>query len=286
MYCVHGLFIFAVMQLLKRIFDFYIHASIHVSLAVLSLVLMTNHMFDKPFDLPMACFAFSGTIFGYNFVKYEMYFRTKLPIRKKLMSIVILSLLAFLASVYFFFCLKFKTQVTAVVFFGLTFLYTVPVFSSKKNMRNWTGIKIYIVAFCWSGVTTLLPMMNFDIEAYQDILIKFCQRFLLVIVLILIFEIIDLKDDDPKLFTVPQRIGIARTKWLGFLLLVPFYFLEFFKTEIQKDQLIVNVVLVVVTSSFLYFADENRSRYYTTFWVESTPIFWLLLLIGFQLLSQ
>ena len=268
------------MQLLKTIFNFYIHASIHVSMSVLAMVLMTNHMFMKPFDLSMAGFAFFGTLFGYNFIKYEVYFREKSPIRKQLTGIVILSLGALLASAYFFFYLEFKTQVTAVVFFGLTFLYTVPVFSTKKNMRNWSGIKIYIVAFCWAGVTTLLPMMNFGIETYQDVFIKFCQRFLLVIVLILIFEIIDSKDDDPTLFTVPQKIGIAKTKWLGFLLLIPFYFLEFFKIEVDSIQLIVNVILVVVTAGFLFFANENRSRYYTSFWVESIPIFWLGLIVS------
>lgn len=270
------------MQILKRLFDFYIHASIHVSVAVLALVLMTNHMFQQAFDLPMAGFAFFGTLFGYNFIKYEVFFREKLPFRKSLMPILIVSIFSLFAGAYCFFCLKFKTQITSVVFFGLTFLYTVPIFSSKTNLRNWTGIKIYIVAFCWAGVTTLLPMMNFGIEPYQDIFIKFWQRFLLVIVLILIFEIIDLKDDDPKLFTVPQKIGVNKTKYLGFMLLIPFYFLEFFKTSVGSIQLMVNVILVLVTASFLYFADENRNRYYTAFWVESIPIFWLAMLIGFQ----
>lgn len=276
------MFIFVPMHILKRLFDFYIHASIHVSVAVLALVLMTNHMFQQAFDLPMAGFAFFGTLFGYNFIKYEVFFREKLPFRKSLIPILIVSIFSLFAGVYCFFCLKFKTQITSVVFFGLTFLYTVPIFSSKTNLRNWTGIKIYIVAFCWAGVTTLLPMINFGIELYQDIFIKFCQRFLLVIVLILIFEIIDLKDDDPKLFTVPQRMGVQRTKWLGFLLLIPFYFLEFLKTSVDSVQLTINIILVLVTASFLYFANENRDRYYTTFWVESIPIFWLTLLLGFQ----
>lgn len=273
------------MQMLKRLFDFYLHASIHVAFAVLALVLMTNHMFQQSFDLPMAGFAFFGTLFGYNFIKYEVYFRQKLPVRKALTLVLILSLFAVLASAYFFFLLEFKTQVAAIAFFGLTFLYTVPIFSSKTNMRNWSGIKIYIVALCWAGVTTLLPMMNFGIEQYQDSFIKFWQRFFLVIVLILIFEIIDLKDDDPSLFTVPQKIGVEKTKWLGFLLLIPFYFLEFFKTSVDENQLIVNVILVFVTAVFLLFANENRSRYYTTFWVESIPVFWLGLVIGFQLFS-
>ena len=282
MCCVVGLFIFVVMQVLKKLLDFYIHGSIHVSVSVLCLVLMTNHMFSQPFDFDMAGFAFFGTLFGYNFIKYEVFFHEKLPFRKALTPILIVSIFSLFAGAYCFFCLKFKTQITSAVFFGLTFLYTVPIFSSKTNLRNWTGIKIYIVAFCWAGVTTLLPMINFGIESYQDILIKFVQRFLLIVVLVLIFEIIDSKDDDPNLFTVPQIMGIQKTKWLGYLLLIPFYFLEFFKTSLDSNQLVINVILIAITSGFLFFAHENRTRYYTTFWVESIPIFWLGLVLGMQ----
>ena len=273
------MFIFVVMRLIKQIFDFYIQASIHVSFTALALVFMTNHMFNQRFDLAVAGFTFSGTLFGYNFIKYEVYFRQKLPLRKSLSPILILSLLAFIASGYFFFKLEEQTQIAAFLFLGMTFLYTVPLFSSQTNMRNWSGIKIYIVALCWAGVTTLLPLLNAGMDFSQDLAIKFSQRFLLIIVLVLIFEIIDLKDDDPSLFTVPQKIGVRKTKWLGVLLLIPFYVLEFFKTSVDDLQLMVNAILVIVTSAFLLFANENRSRYYTTFWVECIPMFWLTLLL-------
>lgn len=263
------------MHAIRRLFDFYINGSIHVAIAVLSLVLMTNHMFQNSFDLPMASFAFFGTIFGYNFIKYEDFFRNKKPLRFELKAIAIVSVISLLASVFFFFCLGNVTQITAIIFFGLTFLYTVPVFSKKKNIRNWSGVKIYIVAICWSGVTTLLPLMNAGTEVFSDVILKCCQRFLLVISLILIFEIIDLKTDDPALKTVPQRIGVAKTKILGILILIPLYFLEFLKSRIDINQLFVNAILVITTALFMLFANENRSKYYTSFWVESIPIFWL-----------
>jgi len=263
------------MQAIRRLFDFYINGSIHVAIAVLSLVLMTNHMFQNSFDLPMAGFAFFGTIFGYNFIKYEDFFRNKKPLRFELKAIAIVSVISLLASIFFFFCLGSVTQITAIIFFGLTFLYTVPVFSKKKNIRNWSGVKIYIVAICWSGVTTLLPLMNAGTEVFSDVILKCCQRFLLVISLILIFEIIDLKTDDPALKTVPQRIGVAKTKILGILILIPLYFLEFLKSTIDINQLFVNAILVITTALFMLFANQNRSKYYTSFWVESIPIFWL-----------
>lgn len=263
------------MQAIRRLFDFYINGSIHVAVAVLSLVLMTNHMFRNDFDLPMAGFAFFGTIFGYNFIKYEDFFRNRKPLRFELKGIAILSVISLLAAIFFFVCLERVTQLIAILFFGLTFLYTVPVFSTKKNIRNWSGVKIYIVALCWSGVTTLLPLLNAGTEVFSDVILKCCQRFLLVISLILIFEIIDLKTDDPALKTVPQRIGVARTKILGVLLLIPLYFLEFLKSTIDVNQLFVNAILVVMTSLFMIYANENRPKYYTSFWVESIPVFWL-----------
>ena len=45
------------------------------------------------------------------------------------------------------------------------------------------------------------------------------------------FEIIDLSNDDPHLKTVPQQIGVKRTKIVGLLLLLPFYLLEFFDIQ-------------------------------------------------------
>lgn len=234
-------------------------------------------MFQNPFDYAMAGFAFFGTIFGYNFVKYESLFRLKKPARKQLHAILGISLLSLLASGSCFLALHRNTQITAIIFFGLTFLYTVPVFSNTKNIRNWSGVKIYMVAFCWAGVTTLLPLIEAGTTIISDVILKFGQRFLLVIILILIFEIIDLKNDDPTLMTVPQKIGVRKTKMLGLFLLLPFYVLEFLKSTVDVTQLWINIVLVIVTALFTVFATPERSKYYTSFWVESIPVFWLLL---------
>jgi hypothetical protein len=96
---------------------------------------------------------------------------------------------------------------------------------------------------------------------------------------VLVFEIIDLANDDPHLKTVPQQIGVRRTKLLGLLLLLPFYFLEFLKSNFDKNQLVVNLLLVIMISLFLIFANDKRSKYYTSFWVETIPIVWWMLLI-------
>ena len=268
------------MKNLTQLFKFYINSSIHVALSCYALVRLTFHMFHIQYDEAMALFVFFGTIVGYNFVKYDALVRVKkIPMRNKLKIITVLSFCSFLFVGYYFFHLKRVTQIVSVVILALTLLYTLPFFPNRKNARNWAGIKIYIVSLCWVGATLVLPLINAEIEFTSDFYLKCVQRFILVFVLILIFEILDLANDDPHLQTVPQQIGVKRTKILGLLLLLPFYFLEFLKSNFDQNQLLVNLVMVSGLSLFILFANEKRSKYYTSFWVESVPIFWWLMVV-------
>jgi hypothetical protein len=243
-------------------------------------------MFNIPTDNAVAYFSFFGTIVGYNFVKFDALARTK----KNKMSIQLkaisgFSFIAFLLVLFYFFKLQNNTKIIALVFLLFTILYTLPFFPNSKNARNWAGIKIYIVATCWVGVTVILPVINFGSEIPSNFYTLAVKRFLLIFILILIFEIIDLKTDDPHLKTVPQQIGVKNTKILGFVLLLVFFglqFINFNSNRIEKFpfleiQLLLNFVIAIIIALFLYFANENRSKYYTSFWVESIPIFWWLL---------
>lgn len=269
------------MKVFKQIFDFYINSSIHVGLSCYALVRMTQHMFHISYDEGVANFALFGTIIGYNFVKYDALVRSKkIKFSVQLQWIALLSFLSLIATSYYFFHLERVTQITGLVFLIIVLLYTLPFFPNKKNARNWAGMKIYIVALCWVGVTVLLPIFNAGIMITSDVYLKCVQRFVLVFVLILIFEIIDLLKDDPHLKTVPQQIGVKQAKYLGYILLVIFCGLEFFKTDFILfgfETLLIFSISIAITF-FLFFANERRSKYYTSFWVESLPIFWWLFL--------
>ena len=142
------------MLFFKRLLDFYINSSIHVALSVYALVRITFHVFHIQYDEPMALFVFFGTIVGYNFVKYDALARTKkLEMRNQLKTIALFSFCSLLLAGYYFFCLQKTTQLFSILVLGLTLLYTLPFFPNKKNARNWAGVKIYIVALCWVGVS-------------------------------------------------------------------------------------------------------------------------------------
>ncbi len=271
------------MKALKKIFDFYINSSIHVALSVFALVKLTFILFDISNDYATLFFAFFGTIVGYNFVKYDALARAKkLQMTKQLKAISIFSFLSLLTTAYYFFQLQKTTQIIGSVFLVITLLYTLPFFPNKRNARNWAGIKIYIVALSWVGVTLFLPIINNNLPFTNYVFLVAAQRFILIFVLILIFEIIDLKQDAPHLKTVPQQIGVEKTKRVGVLLMVLFVLLEFLSTEFRIEFFVLKSALAITTILFLLNSNENRSRYYASFWVESIPIFWWLVLVSLK----
>ena len=228
----------------------------------------------------MALFVFFGTIVGYNFVKYDALVRVQQkPIGLQLKIIAVLSFISVILTGYYFFQLQRITQIVSFAIFAITALYTLPFFPNRKNARNWAGVKIYIVALCWVGATLVLPYINAEIPFTANFFIKCLQRFVLVFVLILVFEIIDLANDDPHLQTVPQTIGVRKTKILGFVLLIPFWIVGILSFTFHD--LMINLIMVIMLMLFIVFANPNKSKYYTSFWVESVPIFWWLMIVLF-----
>jgi hypothetical protein len=271
------------MQFFKAILDFYIKSSIHVALSVFALVQITGYLCEINEINHVALFAFFGTIVGYNFVKYDALARSKkTEMRFALKLIAIFSIFALLSAGYFFFKLQKITQILAFVFLTLTLLYTLPFFPNRQNARNWIGIKIYIVTLCWVGVTVFLPVINAEIELSFFVFLIALQRMFLVFVLVLIFEIIDLRWDDPHLQTVPQKIGVVKTKQIGVTLMAAFVILEFFDANFSLKILVLKLGIALTTILFLVLATDKKTKYYSTFWAESIPIFWWILLFFFR----
>lgn len=224
--------------------------------------------------------SFSLSVVGYNYTKYPttLFFKN---VKTDIKIIQIITFIATLLSIWFFLKLNNNAQILIGFTAVLTILYAISVFN-HKNIRNISGIKIYVVAVCWVAITLLLPLFEAGYPITSDVIVKCFQRFLLIIILILIFEIIDLKEDSPSLKTVPQTLGVRYTKLLGIILLAVFFCLEFLLSDYRISQLIINGILAVVVLFFTLLADENKSKYYTTFWVESIPILWFGLIVLFR----
>lgn len=271
------------MKLLKQVFDFYINSSIHVALAVVSLCLVTYLNYDLPVNVDVLFFIFFGSITGYNFVKYAGLVKLHHSnLAKGLKIIQIFSFFIFLLLMWF--ALKIGWELVLYsAFFGLfTLLYALPVFSEKRNLRSISGIKVFVIAFVWAGVTVVLPFIDGVGEISGVVYLEFIQRFLWVLVLILPFEIRDLKYDLEQLGTIPQQIGVTKTKIFGFVLLAILLLLELVKERRAEGGLLALLIVVFVTGLFIARSRERQSSYFSSFWVEGIPIFWAVLLYLFK----
>ena len=270
------------MRIFKYIIDFYIESSLHVALAVYALIRITFFKLNIPYDEPVAYFGFYGTIVGYNFIKYDELARIKkVELTTKFKLIIALSVVSFFGSIFYFLQLTFFTQLIGILILLITILYTLPLFPKRDNMRNWSGIKIYLVAIAWVGVTVVLPVVNGEIVLTFQIVFKCFQRFLFVFILMLLFEIIDLQFDATPLKTIPQRIGIQKTKFISYLLIVFFLLLEFFTPNFNGNQFVITLLVSFILLVFTFYSNSNRNKYFTSLWVESVPLLWLVLLLFF-----
>lgn len=274
------------MELIKRILNFYINSSIHVALAAYAFTRITQIKFELPYKANLLYFVFFATITGYNFVKYfgvaKFHHRS---LAGWLKAIQVFSLISFIAMCYYAYQLRINTLLILSLSGLITFLYAIPLLpmtyfrDSQKNLRQISGLKIYVIALVWTLTTVLLPLVENDLVLDTDTVITGVQRFIFVIVLMLPFEIRDLNYDSLKLGTLPQKIGVKNTKISGVLLLMVFFILEYLKDELTSDAILSTLIIVCFTVLFVVFSNKNQSKYYSAFWVEALPIVWFIILL-------
>ncbi|RRQ49349.1 hypothetical protein DZC72_01615 [Maribacter algicola] len=265
---------------LQRLFDFYINASIHVSLSVFALTHVTIKTFDFQKDEHLAWFLFFGTIACYNFIKYgveaKKYIIVASPYQK---NIQIVSFLAALIGCYHAYFLTSDIWLGIFILIFLTGIYALPVLPNARNLRNLGGLKIFMVALVWAGATVVLPALGSFKSISWDIWVETIQRFFFVLALLVPFEIRDLAYDDPGLRTLPQRFGVLWTKKIGVIFVLLFYVLTFLKDDVQEVEIIVKTVLFLGLAVLMFSFGKDQRKYFASFWVEGIPIAWYFLLV-------
>jgi hypothetical protein len=257
------------MKIFRKIFDFYIEASIHVAFAVfclLEITVFSNHLNALDY---FSFSVFFGTVLGYNFLKYFEVFRKGFFHSKRYYAILIFGILSGIGFLFSFYYLGNAVQKLILIsgFFVLIYPF----------LRKLGWLKLFLVSLVVTFITVYIPFQTIKRPPFE-LYISLIQRFLLLISLLIPFEIMDSKTDDKSLHTLPQLFGIESAKLFGILLVIPFIVFEFLK--LHPSYLVFPIGIITVLC--IDFTDWKRNKYYTSFWVESVPILWWLLLVLFQ----
>ncbi len=272
------------MEWVRRIFDFYLDASVHVALALLSLLLCTTHSLEISSNWHLSFFLFFGSIGGYNFIKYGVEAEKYIWVAKAYHKYIqIFSLICTGVALYHALFLNFRTWIAMLLLLTLTGLYALPVLPGAKNLRSMAGFKIFLVAMVWTGATVVLPVMESSGTFFWDVWVEGLQRFGLVLLLMLPFEIRDLSYDQLELKSLPQRFGVSNTKIYGAFATIPLYLLTFLKDDFGWQEVVGKGILFIAVAIVLMITPKHQSKYFASFWVEAIPIFWWLVLLGLRL---
>ena len=253
------------MRILRLIFDFYIQSSLHVGLAVLSLAHCTLLQLQLAVPPHFLSTVFWGTVLGYNVLKYaELVYLDKAK-SAWYGAIVFCTALAALCFAIELYRLS-PVQQFLFLSAGLWVL-------CYPFLRRYGWLKLFFVSAAVTYITVFIP--GWTKSNNTELLLQLTQRFFLLSSLLIPFEIWDSANDPLSLYTLPQRLGIPKTKLLGYGLLILFLILVAWQSNEQGASLVV----ALLVSLSICFTAPTRSKYYTSFWVESVPLVWWLILV-------
>lgn len=268
------------MKALKKGFDFYIFSNIHVALSVLCLVELT--LLDYQIrDHKLAFFVFFATILSYNLIRvfqlYKINSSVAAWIRDHKKSLIVLNVLSFFMMTFMAVSLRTRDFLFLLPFALLTLFYAIPLTYHFKGLRYVAGLKIFLIAFTWAGITVIFPLFSKELPYSTEIGLDFVQRFLFVTAITIPFDIRDTDFDVPELATLPQVVGIKTAKILALLALILFIGLDFLKPGVTAAVLSIDLILLVLSAFLIMGTRQKQSRYYTAFLVESLPVLWFVM---------
>ncbi len=264
------------MKFLKAIFRFYINGSIHVALAVVALLVYTSLQFKIPLDYGLISFVFFGSVTGYNFVKYapvaKLHHRS---LTNQLRLIQIFSFCCFIGLGVSAFFIVYNVLLVCGILGLLTLLYAIPIYN--KNLRETSVLKVFIIALIWTTVSFVLPFLEDNLPHFYQAKtwwFNYVERFIWIILLMVPFEIRDVRFDETYLKTLVSIFGITKIKIISILVLTVLAIHKFLDNNYQN--ILIYIIIYISLAGFILGSKKVQKPYFVSFWVEALPIFWLM----------
>lgn len=262
------------------LFEIYIKGSFHVALMALCFYQINAFLWAMPNTFSQRLFVFSLVFVGYNGIRYYPFRLSPKSTPWLYWVLLPCTVPLLLFSLFHFIALSRASQLLIFLCFVLSSTYVIPLRAVLKNLRSFYGLKIFIVSCCWTLLTGLFPLL--ESSAWEgDKIIYLGLYFLLIFVAILPFEIRDLSRDAADLGTVPQQLGVRKTRWLGVLLLFFVLSSSYFILPFEPIEYIALMSMTVAYAILLFKVKPGDSENITLFWAEAVPVLgWAILYLN------
>ncbi len=174
-----------------------------------------------------------------------------------LFLIVVFCSMASLTSLFSVLNWNIKTLILLAVAGVISALYVIKV--KGLNMREVPYLKVHLIGISWSMILFVFPILNEELN--EPVLIYSVAHYLYIIAITIPFDIRDLKHDNAQYRTIPQVLGVVKSKWFAALMLSTFVVLML----LVSPDLLLNVMFYIAVSAQLVLItlmNEKRSDAY------------------------
>jgi 4-hydroxybenzoate polyprenyltransferase len=282
---------------------FIVFRNVWIAIGAVAMLEETRWFLGEPVAADsLAIFVFFATFFEYNLHSFSGRFNIWEPLAilryltgsdiKPVLRVCVL--VGFAGSLVCFFLLPIKIMIAVALFALFTIAYTLPLIKRKEKfvrLREVTYLKVFTVAFVWSFVTVIIPILDINADfSITEAAIIFIRRFLFIYAITIPFEIRDVERE--KLFgnvSLPMIYGIKTIKIIGLVFILVFIILsglheKYFSFVLEKRlNIFVPLTLSALAAAWLIVNTSNkRTNWYFKFWTDGTMVLQFILLLIFN----
>ena len=273
---------------LFRLLDFIIYGNVFIAfcaaMSTYATGLIINSSYtaftsqDSSFIIPhlsLPIFVGMATFFLYNLHKPVTYFLKKQFIENQRFTrtkafqgpLSILSILAAIYCIYYFFQLKTVSQCVLILMAFLSLGYVLPILGNGRRLRDIPYLKIFLIAIVWSIITVGLPFLELNNNISTLLFLRlFMGRSCFIFALCIPFDIRDMDwDSRTNVKTIPLSIGVEKAKILAIIALIVSLSMHYLGNDKIRTHPAYNFKLIVVytiTAFIILKTHKNRSDYF------------------------
>ena len=163
----------------------------------------------------------------------------------------------------------------------ISILYTLPVFGRSMRLRDFSFVKIFLIAVVWAVVTESIPLYEVGIYPYI-ILLLFIERVCFFIAITIPFDIRDIEvDTSNNVQTIPSKLGKTNSIILSISLLIVCIGIEIYLSQNASiDGMLSTLLAYIMTAIIIYYVKDKTDDYYFSGLLDGTIMLpWILLVL-------
>jgi 4-hydroxybenzoate polyprenyltransferase len=267
-----------------------VFSNFFVSLCVAALTYRTFLYFNFPPSNALLVLVFSATYFIYNFQRLvrmnqkeideaNIGFRMRWVYKNKQPIIFTIVITAIIIIVSLFY-IDIKTIIVLAIMGLFSVVYVVRFIPYNKKwlaLRDIPYLKIFVIAFVWTLVTGLLPLVNNIEQINLHYILFLVKQFLFVFTITIPFDIRDMKYDIEKgIKTFPLVVGVKKVIILGVLLLLGFIAIASYEflvfQNITMSLWMAEIITILLVAVLLLLSKKQQPELFYSFIVEGTSL--------------